>query len=92
MKCPFCDGTGEFARTYGEPQTCRLCGGSGHITVTNEERLRGSSDKELPAILKEMYVTIHARIKNDVGGINKFEKGTDYFSEWLESVDNDDKY
>lgn len=53
------------------------------MKCTNKEFLRTCSDEELPKVLKEMYLYISNKMRNDIGGYNKLMNSNDYFKEWL---------
>lgn len=46
MKCPLCDGKGEYMHAIGGYRPCEHCNGTGKIVQTNEEWFCGLSTKE----------------------------------------------
>jgi hypothetical protein len=50
-----------------------------YMKCTNKEFLRTCSDEELPKVLKEMYLYINNKMRNDIGSYNKLMNSNDYF-------------
>ena len=50
MKCPVCDGKGEYIRSWGSYMPCDYCNGTGEVWQTNEEWLRSLETTEELAI------------------------------------------
>ena len=82
MKCPLCDGKGEYMHQCGGYRPCEHCIGTGKIKVTNEEWFCSLSTEEKVKALLDLRERIRQKMRAELGSENKFYKG-DYYREWL---------
>ena len=53
MKCPMCDGKGEYMHQCGGYRPCEHCNGTGKIVQTNDEWRRTCSTEEFAKWLED---------------------------------------
>ena len=58
MKCPVCDGKGEYIRSWGSYMPCDYCNGTGEVWQTSEEWFCGLSTKEKAKVITDFVKRI----------------------------------
>ena len=84
MKCPTCDGKGEYMHQCGGYRPCEHCNGTGKIKVTNEEWFCSLSTEEKADLLSELVWWIHPSVQ----GGRKVELTKESFLRWLKEKHN----
>ena len=85
MKCPSCNGDG---RTQYYDHPCIRCGGTGEITLTNEEWRRTCSAEEFAKFLEDVTSgCYHCGMTDDISQC-AFQKHQCNIKEWLKEKHN----
>lgn len=79
MKCPLCDGKGEYMHQCGNYRPCEHCNGTGKVDITNEEWFCSLPIEEkaktiICLAVNSMHKKRKGLIENDVNEIMRWLK------------------
>ena len=92
MKCPMCDGKGEYMHQCGGYRPCEHCNGTGKVDMTNEEWLEQASTEEKALFLARLYghsrkINLPELLFRNVG-TREVTDVAEYIGKWLKEKHN----